>query len=586
MLPPLLERNPDLKKSLLQYATSNLNELTAELLLAYLHDIALPALLEEFRQELGCAEYTMYELLQEHRLTKLSIPSVYRWMRLLGFKYEPRKKCYYVDGHEKPETKAYRKKFVKRYFEDEKLMHRWIQIELTEKVKLEEEEEIELAYGYHFVDPETQVKMVEYHVDDHHGFQDKMNAMTRFGGNLSVRKPQDRKPIIGFGQDEAIMKQYCFTTKAWTAPSGQKAIVPKDEGMGVMISAFVSREFGFGLKLTQEQLQRVNQARQGTKYSDEAAAKETRGGDANKQPLSQSPFVVEFEYGANNQGYWRYDHMILQFEDCIDVVKTLWPEFDFVFLFDHSCGHDRQRPDGLTITGLNKGFGGAQPKMRNTKIGDDDIDIGDFATELTLKQGEVQSMQFLSTDPGPCWMSRAQREDTRRDRPSGKTVKTARRVADLKKDLQAKGVLGRGDKKELQELCALNGVPVSLETVGISEGWEGKAKGSLQILFERGFVDPTKIVDRDLKKVTEYTVDGRNDAFGNLLPESSLKHLMAQLSDFQDEETLMQYHGRTLGVKVDRTPKCHPEMAGEGVEYSWAGAKGFYRRLPLSKKRS
>ena len=51
MLPPLLERNPDLKKSLLQYAASILNELTAELLLAYLHDTALPALLEEFREE-------------------------------------------------------------------------------------------------------------------------------------------------------------------------------------------------------------------------------------------------------------------------------------------------------------------------------------------------------------------------------------------------------------------------------------------------------------------------------------------------------------------------------------------------------
>jgi hypothetical protein len=59
------------------------------------------------------------------------------------------------------------------------------------------------------------------------------------------------------------MKQYCFTTKAWTAPSGQKAIVPKDKGMGVMIHAFVSREFGFGINLIQEQLQKVNQVRQG-----------------------------------------------------------------------------------------------------------------------------------------------------------------------------------------------------------------------------------------------------------------------------------------------------------------------------------
>jgi hypothetical protein len=117
MLPPLLEQNPDLKKSLLQYAMSNLNELTVELLLVYLHDTVLPALLEEFKAELECPEYTMYELVQEHQLTKLSVPTIYRWMCLLGFKYEPQKKCYYVDGHEKPETKAYRKKFVKRYFE-------------------------------------------------------------------------------------------------------------------------------------------------------------------------------------------------------------------------------------------------------------------------------------------------------------------------------------------------------------------------------------------------------------------------------------------------------------------------------------
>jgi hypothetical protein len=108
MLPPLLERNPDLKQSLPKYVTSNLNELTTELLLAYLHDTVLPVLLEEFREELECPEYMMYELLQEHRLTKLSIPTVYQWTPLLGFKYEPRQKCYYVNGHEKPETKAYR----------------------------------------------------------------------------------------------------------------------------------------------------------------------------------------------------------------------------------------------------------------------------------------------------------------------------------------------------------------------------------------------------------------------------------------------------------------------------------------------
>ena len=100
----------------------------------------------------------------------------------------------------------------------------------------------------------------------------------------------------------------------------------------------------------------------------------------------------------------------------------------------------------------------------------------------------------------------------------------------------------------------------------------------LQILFERGFINPNRM--------NEYTVDGKNDAFGNHVTDTSLKYLMEQLSDFQDEETLLQYHGRKLGVKVDRTPKCHPEMAGEGVEYDWACAKNVYRRLPLKEKKT
>ena len=34
--------------------------------------------------------------------------------------------------------------------------------------------------------------------------------------------------------------------------------------------------------------------------------------------------------------------------------------------------------------------------------------------------------------------------------------------------------------------------------------------------------------------------------------------------------------GRRLGVKVERTPKFHCEMAGEGIEYDWALCKAKY----------
>jgi hypothetical protein len=83
----------------------------------------------------------------------------------------------------------------------------------------------------------------------------KKNATTKFGGNMSIQKPPNMKPLICFGQDECIFKQFFFTGKAWTAPDGQKPVIPKDEGLGVMISAFAAQKFGFGmLRLSNEDL--------------------------------------------------------------------------------------------------------------------------------------------------------------------------------------------------------------------------------------------------------------------------------------------------------------------------------------------
>jgi hypothetical protein len=33
-----------------------------------------------------------------------------------------------------------------------------------------------------------------------------------------------------------------------------------------------------------------------------------------KKDLLSSPFIVEFEYLANYEGYWYYEHMVLQLE--------------------------------------------------------------------------------------------------------------------------------------------------------------------------------------------------------------------------------------------------------------------------------
>jgi hypothetical protein len=171
--------------------------------------------------------------------------------------------------------------------------------------------------------------MVEYHVDACKEFMERKNNESEFGGDLSVQRDQSKRPLIVFGQNECIVKQYLFTQKSWNGPNGETALIPKDDGFGVMISAFVSRDFGFGFELITKQFQEVNAKRVGEKYKDEMAAKKKSGMEL-KQPLTTSPFYLKFEYGASFEGYWTYEAMVLQLEDCANVVKTRYPQYNFL----------------------------------------------------------------------------------------------------------------------------------------------------------------------------------------------------------------------------------------------------------------
>jgi len=72
-----------------------------------------------------------------------------------------------------------------------------------------------------------------------------------FGGN--VHHTWKGKPVIIFGQDESTFNQYAFGNKLWVGSNGERAFLPKHNGMGLMISAFQSREFGFGFEMTPEE---------------------------------------------------------------------------------------------------------------------------------------------------------------------------------------------------------------------------------------------------------------------------------------------------------------------------------------------
>jgi hypothetical protein len=115
-----------------------------------------------------------------------------------------------------------------------------------------------------------------------------------------------------------------------------------------------------------------------------------------------------------------------------------------------------------------------------------------------------------------------------------------------------------------------------VETSKIRKGWEGKCKGLLQVLWERGFIDESK-----LKQYRKRVLDEN----GDIIPEMSLCYLLEQCHDFLHEKTQLEYVCEQLGVKALITTKYHCEFAGEGIEYAWAFSKSLYRRSPLKLKR-
>ena len=83
-----------------------------------------------------------------------------------------------------------------------------------------------------------------------------------------------------------------------------------------------------------------------------------------------------------------------------------------------------------------------------------------------------------------------------------------------------------------------------------------------------------------------YTVQGwKKDR--EIVPNTSLREMMKEQPDFLEDESLLEYNAKRLGAcsKVMKPPKCHPVLAGEGIENHWALEKSHYCRLPMREKK-
>jgi hypothetical protein len=112
--------------------------------------------------------------------------------------------------------------------------------------------------------------------------------------------------------------------------------------------------------------------------------------------------------------------------------------------------------------------------------------------------------------------------------------------------------------QDLRKLSSNLGISTTRTiTPRLIPGWAGKGKGLLQVLWERGWIDESKI--SQYKKVV-------TDDAGYPVKEFLLGMMLDSCTDFANKTTQLEFVCESLGAEVIITTKYHAEYSGEGIE--------------------
>lgn len=152
----------------------------------------------------------------------------------------------------------------------------------------------------------------------------------------------NKRPVIFITHDESIFNANDGRRQVWQNDR-HSILRPKGKGRGIMVSDFLlswSRLNLFSLPDTRQK---------------ELA---TSG-----VPLEAAEF---FEYGKNNDGYWKGEHLLKQVvEKALPIGEALYPGYQLLFLFDNATSHSVYASDALQVDEMNKGIGGQQRYLRD-----------------------------------------------------------------------------------------------------------------------------------------------------------------------------------------------------------------------------
>ena len=148
------------------------------------------------------------------------------------------------------------------------------------------------------------INMIEFHADSiidelSASMQKKYEAEESSRGlgtkQSEFRKDKRRKPLLMFGKDEFIFKQFLLNKKARQGTYGRFSCRTKDDGHGMVVSAFQIQNLGFGCPMFEDVKKQVKKNRGGKEYKDIISAKMVNK-TSEKPKLLTDPFIRVFEY--------------------------------------------------------------------------------------------------------------------------------------------------------------------------------------------------------------------------------------------------------------------------------------------------
>lgn len=603
--PWFFRNNPCAVQIARAFLSKDLTQLSTEFATEYFRGKFLDDVLDfEYEDDLPVdhRETAKESLLSENKLKSISTATACRWLAYLGYKFQAHRRVYYTDEHEREDNKAARIEFVNTIKADEILKYKWVILTAAQKNELESLEKNPLAKDCHCRTYELET-LFEYHVGKHPHLLEYVTTANRdlHGGDLSrerFKRPGFR-PLLEVGQDEAIFQQNAQSAMEWQGPNGESTPRPKGDGEAIMVSAFIGPSIGFGRNtvVSEEQLKRINRirARDRPTYHDKYAADEVHGHDKKRlfetEDDVQNALCVRFEHGKHREGYWNNAHMTIQTEDAIDIIQGLFPGHDIQLHYDQSSGHTKKRHFGLNTEVMIKSWGGSTPEMRDSRMTSNCL--GPFDHAQKLKIGEIQCMKFKETDIGPWELSQDERLQQKYDCPTGEKKTETKRKKQLMRELNK---TNRGTKiEQLKEEAIERGISLTYQVDEIKKGWCGASKGMLQVLYERGWIDPSKPASYYKAAIPK----SWRDEDGNLKVENTerakttvLPVMLRDCEDFATEITAMEdlcnnLSTRSCNVTILFTPKYHCELAGCGIELAWGFQKRYYRRkISMREKKS